>query len=246
MSDSSCFIQKLQHYMPLTEKEREALGRLEENPRTYEPGDVIYAEGRDSAEALYIIKEGRLHSSTILADGSRAILKIHFPGDMLGTASVPFETATATTVVAARSCLCRFPRKGLKMIFEEHPRLAALFYAIAALENVALQDRLKSIGRTEGKARVGALILDTLSRLRVTSGEPSGAVELNMTQSDMGDAVGLTNIHVNRCLRELAAEGFIKRSGGAVTVLDEARLSDVSHYTDRYRRIVTDWFPEPR
>ncbi len=39
----------------------------------------------------------------------------------------------------------------------------------------------------------------------------------------MGDATGLTAVHVNRMLRQLEEEGLIAREGGHVTLLDEAR-----------------------
>ncbi|MEE4350129.1 MAG: Crp/Fnr family transcriptional regulator [Pacificimonas sp.] len=244
--NNSCFIDKLQHYLPLTPVEKQALGKLEEDPKPYEPGSVIFEEERDSADHLYVVQEGRVHTSTLLADGTRAILRISFPGDFLGTNSIPFRDAVSTAVVAVPSKLCRFPRKGLRPIFEDHPRIAALFYAVAMLENVSMQDRLKSVGRTEGTARVGALILESLCRLRITNRDMTNRFDMHMTQADMGDAVGLTNIHVNRCLKQLAADGLIERQGSVIKVLDEARLRSESHFIDRFGEIETDWFPDAR
>lgn len=242
----SCFLAKISHFLELTSREKDALISLEESPRHYEAGTAVHEEGESSADALYVVREGRLHASTMLADGARAILRIFYPGDVLGTSNIAFPKAAATTITSVPSTLCRFPRSRLNDIFEQHPRLSALFYAISALENVTLEDRLKSIGRTEGKARIGALILEILNRLRTTHPEIDDTVELNLTQADIGDAVGLTNVHVHRCLKELAVDGLIQRTGSRVTVLQEERLAEMSHFTNRWGSIDTSWFPGPR
>lgn len=242
----SCFLTKIGRFLELTERERDALIELEEAPRRFESGAVIHEEGESSAEALYVVREGRLHASTMLADGARAILRIFYPGDVLGTSNMAFPVAAATIVTSVPSTLCRFPRSRLNNIFSDHPRLAALFYAMSALENVTLEDRLKSIGRTEGKARIGALILEILHRLRMTHPEIGNTIELNLTQADIGDAVGLTNVHVHRCLKELAADRLIDRQGMRVTVLDEAGLAAMAHFVNRWGGIDTSWFPQAR
>ena len=244
MTDS-CFLAKLGHFIDLTEQEKDALRTLEESPRTYGPGEVLFEEGDTPADNLYVVAEGRLHSSTTLADGGRAILSLYYPGDLIGTNSVAFETSAVTTLTSVESTLCRFPRSGLKTLFAQFPRLAALFYAIAALENVSLQDRLKSIGRTNGKVRIGALILEILYRLRLTNEDLGNRVELCLTQADIGDAVGLTNVHVHRCLKELEQEGLIERGSGAVTVVHPDLLAERSDFVDRWRNIDTSWFPDP-
>lgn len=241
----SCFLAKLKHYIELTESERSALRTLEEPPKAFAAGSVIYEEQESPAGNLYLVDEGRLHSSTALADGSRAILRIYYPGDIIGVNSIAFERSATTTVTSVPTGLCKFPRSRLAEVFENHPRLATLFYALAALENVALQDRLKSIGRTDGKSRIAALIMDVLSRLRTTSPDMPPTVNLMMTQGDIGDAVGLTNVHVHRCLKELADEGFIRRHGSEITVLREEELVERAHFINRYRSIDTSWFPPP-
>ncbi|MBV7257840.1 Crp/Fnr family transcriptional regulator [Pacificimonas sp. WHA3] len=239
----SCFINKLDHYLQLTEREKLDLLVLEESPQVYEAGTVLYAEDKDEADALYIVQSGRLHASTVLADGGRALLKLHFAGDIVGTSNIPFTTAISTVTVVREARLCRFPRSSLTTLFEVHPRLAALFYSVGMLENVSLTDRLRSIGRTDGLSRIGSLLLEITSRLRVTNKDFGNEVELHMTQADIGDAVGLTHVHVNRMLRELADQGLIERTGSTVTILDEDRLREVAHFTERYHRIETDWFP---
>lgn len=243
---NSCLVHKLENYLPLTDREKEALATLERSPRTYSGGTTIISEG-DDAETLYVVQDGWLHSSNDLADGRRQILLLHYPGDILGAASIAFDEASSSVVAGDDASLCRFPKSALGAIFDEHPRLAALLYAIGMLENVALSDRLKVLGSSSGKGRLAGFILEILSRLRASQSQALVSFDMRLTQADIGDATGLNKIHVNRLLRELEQQdGAIRRTGRTIEILREDYLLEISSFADRYRAIDSSWFPASR
>ena len=93
------------------------------------------------------------------------------------------------------------------------------------IERVALTDRLAALGRTSAKARVAALLLDMRNRLRVIdNGDRRRASRSALTQEEIGDATGLTAVHVNRMLRQLEEDGLIAREAARVTLIDERAL----------------------
>ena len=242
----SCLAERLSHYVRLSEAESLSLSRLEEQERAYRRGAVVIRENEGPRE-LFIVRSGWLHSSGVLGNGSRQILRFHFQGDILGLPLLAFaeppETVTAVTDVV----LAPFSREKLGQIINEHPRLGALFLAISVAERVALADRLASIGRTSARARVGSLICEIVSRMRrLGAVSENGYVQLPLTQEDIGDATGLTSVHVNRMMRALAEDGVIERNGGNhVRLLDEKRLIADSNYIDR-TGLETGWLPPPR
>lgn len=240
----SCFAERLEHYLPLTAKEKDALARLEESERTCKRGAIVRRE-HDRAHELFVIRSGWMYSYVLLDDGSRQILRLHFPGDLIGTSGAAFTEATDSLVALTDVKLCPFDKAGLKILFERHPRLAALLFLIAQAERVSLTDRLASLGRTSARARVAALLLDTIDRLRAMRSDLGNSFQLPMTQEEIGDATGLTAVHVNRMIRVLVEEGLIARSNSTVTILDERRLSRVANYINRYAELDTSWLPEP-
>ncbi|PZO91822.1 MAG: transcriptional regulator [Sphingomonas sanxanigenens] len=239
---SSCFVEKLNHHLLLTDAEKRALAVLEDNPEPLDAGKTLVEEG-DSGDGLYVLREGLLLSASLLKGGERQILRIYHSGDLVGTTGIPWRRAPASATAIVDSVVCHFPRAALREIFIAHPRLAALFYSIGMIENVALSDRLKSLGRTEGKARVAAFLLEMLGRLRITDRNVTNRYDLRLTQADIGDAVGLTPVHVNRMLRELTEEGCILRDGRSIAIADEQQLAEYCEFIDRYRDIDTSWFP---
>jgi CRP/FNR family transcriptional regulator, anaerobic regulatory protein len=141
--------------------------------------------------------------------------------------------------------LCPFSRERLAALIVEHPRLAAMLLALAVAGRVALADRLASIGRTSARARVSSLLCEIYRRLRRLGLAENDAIQLPLTQEDIGDATGLTAVHVNRMMRGLAEDGMIDRIGGQLVILDEARLCEEANYVDR-DTLETSWLPQPR
>lgn len=241
MTDS-CFAARLKKHMALTPGEEKALERLEENPRQVRKGQIIQRE-KDVVTELFVVSSGRMMSYVILPDGQRQILRIHFPGDFIGAASTAYSKAPESLAALTDGVLCPFDKHALRRLIEEHPRVAALMFVISQTERVALTDRLTSLGRASAKARLAAFLLDIIDRLRMANDGITNSFELRLTQEEIGDAVGLTSVHVNRMIRQLETEGLIARANGTITLLDEKRLQEIGHYTNRYDDLDTDWLP---
>ncbi|WP_033924425.1 Crp/Fnr family transcriptional regulator [Sphingomonas sp. 35-24ZXX] len=244
MSDS-CFVVRLNRYLALTAGEMKAVSALERDPKEYPSGSVLWQEGDDVSELL-IVHHGWAHSETRPPNGKRQILRFHFSGDLIGAAGIAFRDAASSIVAATDMVVCRFPRKALGETFIHHPRLAALFFSMSQMESIDLADRLRAIGRSEGKARLANLFLSIAARMRAVSGESNPVVRIPLTQSDLGDAVGLTQVHVNRLIRQMTEEKLITRNRSTVTLLDEPRLIEISRFVDRFSAIDTSWFPAAR
>ena len=240
-----CLAERLSHYLALTEREKAALDGLEQQERSCRRGAVVRHE-QDSGRELFVVRKGWLYSSVLLGNGSRQIMRLHFPGDVVGLSGLAFGTSADTLVAVTDASLCPFDKDRLATLFDEHPRLAALIFALTIAERVSLADRLASIGRTSARSRVGLLICEIFARLRITEGEGIDRVHIPLTQEDIGDATGLTAVHVNRMMRSLVDDGIIERSGNFVRLLQEARLAEEAGFVDRFASLDTSWLPPPR
>ena len=240
----SCFADILSELIDLTQGEQKALEKLEERQRHLRRGAVLQRENEGGGE-LFILRKGLMMSYVLLADGSRQILRFLFPGDMLGLSSVIYREAPESLCALSDCVVSPFDRSALSALFVDHPRLAALVLVYSKIERVALTDRLAALGRTSAKARVAALLLDLRNRLRATDKSVTNAFALGLTQEEIGDATGLTAVHVNRMLRQLEEERLIARDSGRVTLLDERALARAANYVNRFERLDLGWLPKP-
>jgi hypothetical protein len=54
------------------------------------------------------------------------------------------------------------------------------------------------VGQRDARSRIAHLLLEILTRLRLIDRVKDNSFRLPMTQTQLGEAVGLTSVHVNR------------------------------------------------
>ena len=237
-----CLASRLAHYAALSEREKRALDRLEEHERAYRRGTVIHRQ-HDRVRDLYVVQKGWLASYIYLGNGSRQIMRFHFPGDIAGVANLAYPESAECLEATTDVTLCPLDKDGLATLFADQPRLAALIFTLTVAERLSLADRLASIGRTSARARVASLLCEFAARLRVVEG-PKTEFLIPLTQEDIGDATGLTAVHVNRMMRSLVEDKLIERHGNVVRILDEARLAAEGFFSNRFAELDLSWLPK--
>ncbi|UVO50546.1 Crp/Fnr family transcriptional regulator [Sphingomonas sp. SUN019] len=242
---SSCFADHLGDFVALTPTERDAIHRLEERERILRRTGILVREN-DRAGELFILKRGMMMSYVLLDDGSRQILRFLFPGDMMGVASIAYALSPETIVALTDCTVCPFECGALAQLMTEHPRLGAAIMVLHQMERVSLTDRLVGLGRTSAKVRVASLLLELRNRMRRFDPEIGSSFVLGLTQEEIGDATGLTAVHVNRMLRQLEDDGLIGRENGRVLFRDEVRLARAANYVDRFEGLDLSWLPAAR
>jgi CRP-like cAMP-binding protein len=240
----SCLAERLSHHVALSRAERDALAVLEDDERHVRRGTIITSEGELSRD-LFVVQKGWLQISVLLGNGGRQIMRVALPGDLLGLPALAFDETPETITALTDATLCPFSRERLADLFGAHPRLAALLFSLTVAERTAMADRLASVGRTPARARVAALLCDIFSRVRLTGASADEAVHVPLTQEEIGDATGLTAVHVNRMVRELVESGIIERNGNSIRLLDARGLADEANFTNRLE-ISTAWLPPAR
>lgn len=240
----SCLAERLSEYLRLSPSERDSLDKLEEQERHVRRGAVVIREHERPRE-LFVVRSGWLHSSVALGNGGRQIMRLHFAGDILGLPLLAFAASPETVTTVTDAVLCPFSRERFAALLAEHPRIGALMLGLAIAERVSLADRLASIGRTPARARVGALLCEIADRMHGFRARTEQAFVLPLTQEEIGDATGLTAVHVNRMMRALVEDGLIERHNSHVRLLDPKRLIAEVNYVDR-TAIDTGWLPPAR
>ena len=242
---ASCLAARVGELIDLSESETAALDRLEQRERQLRRGAVLLRE-HDRLSELFVVKRGTMMSYFILPDGSRQILRFLFPGDLSAMASLVYRSSPETVMALTECAVAPLERGLIAEVISQHPRLAALLIALDQMERVALTDRLAGLGRTSAKARVAALLIEIRNRLRVRDGRVDDAFVLGLTQEEIGDATGLTAVHVNRMLRQLEDEGLIARDGGRFTFVNETGLMRAANHVERGAGVDLAWLPAGR
>jgi CRP/FNR family transcriptional regulator len=241
----SCLAERIGDLIDLADGERAALDRMETRERPLRRGAVLLREN-DKLSELFVLKKGRMMSYVLLPDGSRQILRFLFPGDMLALSALVYRESPETIVALSDCIVCPFDRPSMAQLITDHPRLSAIIMVTSQMERMALTDRLAALGRTSAKARVAALLLEIRNRMRMTDKSIVASFSPGLTQEEIGDATGLTAVHVNRMLRQLEDDRMIARDNGQVTFVNEAALARAANYVDRFDGLDLAWLPRSR
>jgi CRP-like cAMP-binding protein len=188
----------------------------------------------------FVILEGWACRYKLLPEGTRQITSFLMPGDTCDLyASVSnYMEHSISTLTPARIALV--PRGVLETLIETRPAINRAFWWTKLVDEDTLRAWIVSMGRRDGLQRVAHLMCELYVRARnigLTSGD---GFELPLTQTVIGDALGLTPIHVNRVLRKLRLSGVMTLKGGSLVIADAAQLAAVAGFDDTYlhRRLV--------
>jgi len=239
----SCLIERMRYYIDIDDENETLLRTLEKDEVLYKSRVKLHLQEQQSN--LYILKTGWLYRYVDLPDGKRQVLRVHYPGDIVGLADVAMEATLGDTMTASGVTLCPFPKKHLDVIFKQSPRLTALIFSLGMLEEAILMDRITMIARSNSVNRVANYMLEIHSRLRTHTDDATfSSFELLLTQEVIADALGLTNVSVSNAFTQLEFEGKIIRNRKVLTFLDVDKLKQELSFKDRYFEIDTSWFPE--
>lgn len=89
-------------------------------------------------------------------------------------------------------------------------------------------------GRKTAKESIAFIILELFYRVKhqfpSSPDNSADSIDFPITQEDIGDAIGLTNVHVNRVIKELMSEGLIYCNKKHLKILDEEKLSEIAEF----------------
>jgi CRP-like cAMP-binding protein len=228
-----CVLRGFSVFKENSEQERTAVERARLSVRLYGPRSHLYLPGDPPGE-LYTLYTGWAFSYQTLADGRRHILSMHLPGDTVGlqpelTAPMTHGVETLTDVA-----VCVFDHRGLQEAASAHWRLAWDLSCIAASEQLLLYEHLTNIGRRTAAERLGFLYLEVFLRAEQRGMTEGESCPFPINQAELGDALGLSTVHVSRMVQELRERGVATVARGRLTIPDRAALAEMCKFQDRF------------
>lgn len=201
---------------------------LEATPKTYPAGAVVSRQG-DANTRIFIVASGWPCVSRHLSNGSRQIIDTPLKGDILGFPS--FDGGGINSVVCVSEVeLFEIPGQAFRRALDQNATLGSLFARIAARQHAIAVERLTSVCRRSALERTAHYLLELGIRL----GAGDHGYDCPLTQHDLADVLGLTQIHVNRTLRELRERELVSFRAGAVEFLNRAKLSKLASFDSAY------------
>lgn len=223
-TEDPAFVRKVRGHVVLDADDRAGLARLCGPRRALYRGADLFDPRLGDDEAL-LVERGWAMRFTTLRGSRRQVFAFVLPGDVVGLRGLilghPGEQVAALTPMT----VSRVTLSGLEQAMRDHAGLYRAFLWSFAQDYALLCDRLTGF-RRDAQERVARTLLELTLRWNLVR-DPDAAAALPLTQTILGDALGLSAVHMNRTLKRLRASGLISERS-PITVQDIAGLARVA------------------
>jgi CRP-like cAMP-binding protein len=200
--------------------------RRKSSNRQFKAGCDLFGPG-EKRDAIYRLVDGWVALYSLLEDGSRQILHFALPGAVL--AFVPGRVMTYSAQALTDVVVGVVPYERLYSLLREQPEVGMQLAWVVSRDRSLAYDRLSSVGRHSARERVAHLLLELFIRCRMRwPGHRIEEMHLPLTQEHIGDATGLTGVHVNRVLRDLRSDGILEFHYRRLRILNPDKLVEVA------------------
>ena len=193
-----------------------------------------------------LIRQGELvTASTYLIDGymcrymddhrgERQLVALHVPGDFVDLHGYPLKWLDHDLATLTPCRVARIPAARIDDIVRERPNLTRLLWFSTLLDAAMHREWIFRLGRLQAIKRLGHFFCEVEARLAAVGLSDGGRFTLPLTQADLGEACGLTPVHINRMIRGLRERGLLTMQGNVVTINDKPALYALCEFDPSY------------
>lgn len=198
------------------------------------PADTLVVRSYEVQDHSTLLLDGILCRFKDLRNGQRQITELHVAGDFADLHSFTLKYLDHDVMSLTPCRLAIVPHHALLGLTERFPSLARSYWFSTNLDASIHREWEVSLGRRSAEARVAMLLSELHQRLLIVGLADVRGYDLRLTQTDIAECTGLTNVSVNRVLRDLREAGAASVGAGRVSILDRDALWRAAEFDPRY------------
>jgi CRP-like cAMP-binding protein len=195
--------------------------------------ETIAADGDRPADSC-LITEGFAFRSKTTFDGVRQILSLHIPGEIPDLQSLHLKIMDHDLMTLTPCTLGFIPHDALRRLNIGRPNVAAALWRETLIDAAIFREWIVNVGRRSATARMAHLLIEIYRRLEAVGRAKDGGFEFPITQSMLGDCLGLSAVHVNRVLQDLRRDGLLKVNRADFQILQREELERLAEFDATY------------
>ncbi len=224
---------KLEHFTNLTDSDRLRLRKVTQPVHSVAAHVDLIREG-DSPSDIFLIVEGFACRYKLTQEGNRQIMAYLIPGDFCDLHVFVLKAMDHSIATLSPCKVVRIPVADVSSMLES-PSLARGLMCCSLVDSATLREWLVNIGQRSGEERVAHLFCELLLRMRAVGLTPSGdGYSLPITQRELADTMGMTDVHMNRVIQALRNQNLISLKAREIVIPDVGRLNAFAGFDPNY------------
>src|SRR5215203_4474077 len=231
--EHNALIRKLGSISPLSDDEKHCLLALPLRTKSVGPDQDIVRDGIRPSECCLVV-EGFTCRYKVTQEGKRQIFSFHIPGDIPDLQSFHLKVMDHSLMTMTPCKLAFIPHQSLAELMRRCPRIADVMWRDVLIDAAIFREWMMGIGRRSAYTRIAHVLCEVMVKMRSVGLADGHTCELPITQAEIGDALGLSTVHVNRSLQELRGDGLIELCCGSLTAVNWDGLKEAGEFDPTY------------
>jgi CRP-like cAMP-binding protein len=230
----NALVRKLEGYTPLDAEDKRLLNSIIKDIRQV-PAHIDLATEDERPTSVHLVLEGFACRYKCTAEGNRQIMAYLVPGDFCDMHVAVLKQMDHSIATISPCTVVDIPRESILELLQK-PTLSLALWCCALVDAAVLREWLVNVGQRKASQRLAHVLCELLLRLRIV-GLADKSYDLPLTQVDLADTIGVSNVHLNRVLQELRREDLISWKDDLLSIKDIDRLMTYSGFNPNYLHI---------
>lgn len=227
-------VRKLKQHSELSPTEADALLALPNRLATIKAGAFVVREGDKAPDDCILVLSGFAYRSKTAGSGARQILSVHLRGDLVDLQNSLLDIADHNVQALTSIEMAYIQWQDILKVTTACPNIGYALWRDTMIDASMSREWLLNIGRRNARQRVSHLLCELAMRQAATTICDGTNYVLPMTQSQIGDATGLTSVHVNRIFRSMREDGLVNADRRSLIITDWPRLQQAGDFSGAY------------
>lgn len=201
--------------------------------------DAFLIRAGANVESCCVLLSGFAYRTKLARNGLRQIVGFHLKGDFVGLGSALLDATNDNLQALCASEVALIPHGAILNLVDRYSGVGRAFWRAALVDVSQLRQWTLILGRLDARERIAHLLCELAVRQQAAGVGNEHVIVWPLTQDLIGEATGLTAVHVNRVFKRMRADGLVGTNGLSVTILDWPRLQAIGNFNRGYLHLLT-------
>jgi CRP-like cAMP-binding protein len=226
-------LRKLRAHSPLDSTDEEVLRTLQGRMRELAPGEDLVQDGEQPRASSVVLggMVGRYHT---LPGGRRSYLSFHMAGDWPDLQSLLLNRMDHSVCALGKATVVLLRNEQIRAICQRRQSLGYALWRETLADAAIFRRAISNQSGKGARRRLAHLFCELFFRARAAGLVHGQTMALPLSQEQIGDALGLALVTVNRMLQALRRTRAVEHREGKLTVRDWDHLAQVAEFDAEY------------
>ena len=227
---------KMEQHGTLTAADESAICALRAHRRTLTPGEDAVSQGERPDVAVFVLS-GMLARHHTLPSGDRQYLSFHIKGDLPDVQSLLLSIMDHSLCALDRAEIAVLPHHQLVDLCLRRPGVGFAFWRLTLVDAAIFRQAITNNGARSHVVRLAHFFCEQYFRANEAGLVEGESCSVPLNQSQLGQALGMSHISVNRTMQKLRKERLADLRSGRLAVWNWAGLQRTAGFDPTYLHI---------